>query len=366
MFCDDDTDSEWRGPWDNTYEIEWDRYKRDDSDHNDRNVRLQWRSSAINVQSDAKQPEDNRIVFWTGKLTNPDLINRLSGLSEKRFHRVSGPPEPEVADAPSNFHGIDFLRDGITQLQDGTVRPWNVDGTNNDILDAWDAFFKLAEPFPETELYIFGSLYEPKLDGIHNVHMNQGNTGSHKGENGVHQDGCVIIQDPSGTWWYFFCGFASQKSATNDRTGQAETDVTLAERTGEEDPTGGGVVTRPPPSPPNNNAVKIKSALINPVGSDNTTDETMERVELVNLGAAAVNLAGWSIANGVGEAKALPSESLPGNGATKRFAVGPECHLSNKGGTIQVLDKTGAVVHSVDYDKSQAKPQGDWVQFPSS
>lgn len=45
-------------------------------------------------------------------------------------------------------------------------------------------------------VYGFGFLFEPGENGLHETHMNQGNPrqGGHFGENGVFQDGAVIVQ----------------------------------------------------------------------------------------------------------------------------------------------------------------------------
>ncbi len=50
-------------------------------------------------------------------------------------------------------------------------------------------------------LYAFGSAYSDsgKVDGIHDIHMNQGNpiSGGYSGENGIWQDGAMFLQMPS-------------------------------------------------------------------------------------------------------------------------------------------------------------------------
>jgi uncharacterized protein YukJ len=71
-------------------------------------------------------------------------------------------------------------------------------------------------------IYAFGSAYSDsgKVDGIHDIHMNQGNPkNNHGGDNGVWQDGALLINLPSkGTWTAVFIAFQTE-SWTTDSAG---------------------------------------------------------------------------------------------------------------------------------------------------
>ena len=71
-------------------------------------------------------------------------------------------------------------------------------------------------------IYAFGSAYADsgKVDGIHDIHMNQGNpANNHGGDNGVWQDGALFISLPSkGTWTAVFIAFQTE-SWTTDSAG---------------------------------------------------------------------------------------------------------------------------------------------------
>ncbi len=60
-------------------------------------------------------------------------------------------------------------------------------------------------------VYGFGFLFEPAENGLHETHMNQGNpkAGGHFGENGVFQDGAVIVQKGS-SFAAMFTAFQTQ------------------------------------------------------------------------------------------------------------------------------------------------------------
>jgi uncharacterized protein YukJ len=71
-------------------------------------------------------------------------------------------------------------------------------------------------------IYAFGSAYADsgKVDGIHDIHMNQGNPkNNHGGDNGVWQDGALFISLPSkSTWTAVFIAFQTE-SWTTDSAG---------------------------------------------------------------------------------------------------------------------------------------------------
>lgn len=71
-------------------------------------------------------------------------------------------------------------------------------------------------------LYAFGSAFADGgvMDGIHDIHMNQGNPlNNHGNDNGIWQDGAVFVNLPAqGTWTALFLAFQTQ-SWTTDPSG---------------------------------------------------------------------------------------------------------------------------------------------------
>jgi uncharacterized protein YukJ len=71
-------------------------------------------------------------------------------------------------------------------------------------------------------IFAFGSAFadKGKVDGIHDIHMNQGNpANNHGGDNGVWQDGALLIHLPSkNTWTAVFIAFQTE-SWTTDSAG---------------------------------------------------------------------------------------------------------------------------------------------------
>ncbi len=72
---------------------------------------------------------------------------------------------------------------------------------------------------PNALLYAFGSAFADRgvVDGIHNIHMNQGNPpDDHGNDNGIWQDGAVFVSLPGqGTWTGLFLAFQTQSWTTD-------------------------------------------------------------------------------------------------------------------------------------------------------
>jgi uncharacterized protein YukJ len=68
-------------------------------------------------------------------------------------------------------------------------------------------------------IYAFGSSYadQGEVDGIHDIHMNQGNpVNNHGGDNGIWQDGALLIHLPSkATWTAVFIAFQTESWTTD-------------------------------------------------------------------------------------------------------------------------------------------------------
>jgi uncharacterized protein YukJ len=70
-------------------------------------------------------------------------------------------------------------------------------------------------------IYAFGSAYSDsgKVDGIHDIHMNQGNPlKNHSGDNGIWQDGALLIHLPAKqTWTAVFIAFQTESWSTDTK-----------------------------------------------------------------------------------------------------------------------------------------------------
>jgi hypothetical protein len=127
----------------------------------------------------------------------------------------------------------------------------------------------------------------------------------------------------------------------------------------------GGVVRLPdgsqPPAPPAEarGSVRILAALVNPVGDDPGS----ETVTIINVGSGKVSMEGWVLRDKMDNRLGMPAVDLvPGVAHSVRLPKN-SVQLSNKGGTITLFDRRGAIVHSVSYSKSQASEEGRTIVF---
>ena len=138
--------------------------------------------------------------------------------------------------------------------------PSSLPGPDNDLSDQLEHFIKRAIQEPDATVYAFGQRWGPEPQtrdkifnflpglGIHDIHMNQGNVPPFLGDDGVWQDGGLVLQFPSTQQWVaLFLAFQSQAWHTDDTTGHTSSDT-------------------PPDSGEPDNVVRIVGALVNPMG----------------------------------------------------------------------------------------------------
>jgi uncharacterized protein YukJ len=196
------------------------------------------------------------------------------------------------------------------------------------------------------ELFTFGSQFP---GGMHDVHMNQGNgsgPGEHGEDNGVFNDGGLILKFPDHVTGLFF-RFKTQFLPT-DAHGNRIPGVSK-----EIPPSGTPVDTgigEPGDIHPAIPLVYVERALVNPIGDD----PGKEVVVIGNTTSATVDLTGWSVLDKNNASDALAGVLLPAGGSVSIVLSGNGAQLSNKGGTIRLLNPAGVLVHAVSYSKADA------------
>ncbi|MCA1709791.1 MAG: DUF2278 family protein, partial [Actinobacteria bacterium] len=192
-------------------------------------------------------------------------------------------------------------------------------------------------PEERTEDKVFGFL---PGNGVHDIHMNQGNSERFREDDGVWQDGGILIHFPRESRWVgLFLAFQSQAWHTDDSTGHA--------------------LDRIPTGPDSDTAaIRILAALVNPLGPA----PEQETVLLINASPEPVDLSGWRIADQLKNTCELPAGPL-GSGATLEVKVSNGVALSNRGGSITVLDDKGRKVSGVSYPAATAQREGWTVTF---
>ncbi|MFN2494954.1 MAG: DUF2278 family protein [Pseudonocardiaceae bacterium] len=284
--------------------------------------------AAVNVQSQ-QAPSD--LLF----LADDDFRHPVTGLL---------PGEPSGwTPLPSQPGGasLDYIRANLFDPAALRPLPPDLPGADNDLADRLDHYVARAIDDPGALVYLFGQRWGPEPgradkvfgfqpgNGVHDIHMNQGNTGRFREDDGVWQDGGLVLRfarDPR--WVAIFLAFQSQAWHTDDRTGHA---IDVPRPTGPDVP------------------VRIIAALINPAGPA----PEAETVTVLNASPQPIDLAGWRIADRLKHSCPLPPGPLAA-GAVLTVPVCDAVQLGNHGGALTLLDPAGLKVHGVSYTAQQA------------
>src|SRR4029450_398711 len=129
---------------------------------------------------------------------------------------------------------LDFIRGNL--FDPAAMRPLPADATgpDNDLTDLLDHYVNRATGGPTVVSYVFGQRWGPEAaapdkvfgfqpgNGVHDVHMNQGNSGRFVGDDGVWQDGGLLLHlTGENRWVAVFLAFQSQSWHTDDTTRHA-------------------------------------------------------------------------------------------------------------------------------------------------
>jgi uncharacterized protein YukJ len=292
---------------------------------------------AVNVRS--QQSPSELMYLLDDDLRHP-VTSALAGLASGWHALPSRPGEAS----------LDYVRANLFDPAQMRPLPPDVSGPDNDLADLLDHHVSRAIADGRGTLHAFGQRWGPEAqkadktfgfvpgNGVHDIHMNQGNSGRFQADDGVWQDGALLIHFPAESRWVgIFLAFQSQAWHTDDVTGH----------------TIGGA-----PQAAEKAAVRIVAALVNPLGPA----PERETVLLINASASPVDLGGWRIADRLAHSCPVPAGPLA-PGATLEVVMSEGVQLGNQGGTITLLDAAGLKVSGVSYTAAQAGWEGWTVVF---
>ena len=171
---------------------------------------------AVNVRSAAPKAPST-VLFQATSTLDAALTIRLAALATG-FSKLPSVPGGVA---------MDYLRGGIVQPARMTPVPPDAPGADNDLKDKVEAAVLRALTETGSQVLAFGSKWGPETgvpdkyfrftpgNGIHDIHMNQGNAGRYRKDNGVWQDGALMFAYPGGHWQAFFFAFQSQTFKTD-------------------------------------------------------------------------------------------------------------------------------------------------------
>ena len=240
------------------------------------------------------------------------------------------PITPIVEQLPKGFTALerkpgsgalDFIRGNLFDRAKMRPLPFSVPGFDNDLNEKLDRVMQRAVGDEDAWCTPSASAGDRSRrqgqvlrflpgNGIHDIHMNQGNAGKFTADDGVFQDGGVLVHFPDQQEWIaIFLKFQSQSLAHRRQ------DRTFRHRAGaSHHPPGPPQPPGPPTSDEPDGLVRIVAALVNP-----TQSPEVEVVTLLNTAPHDVNLSGWALLDT--QKKRLPLSDVLSAGATRVVRV---------------------------------------------
>lgn len=172
---------------------------------------------AVNVKSSA--PHAPSTVLFTSLNVLPKAYTDKLQALPAGYTKLSSHPDGVA---------LDFLRSKLIKPATMKPLPPDVPGKDNDLKDLLETAVIKAMQQTGALVYALGQRWGPENgkpdqyfhfspgNGIHDIHMNQGNSGKYKADNGIYQDGALILSYPGGGWLAVFLAFQSQSFKTDD------------------------------------------------------------------------------------------------------------------------------------------------------
>jgi uncharacterized protein YukJ len=155
---------------------------------------------AVNVKSQLAPSEVEYLV-------DGDFRHPITAALQQRapgFYRLLSQPTDD---------GLDYIRGNLFDRTRMRPLPMNLPGPDDDLNDQVDRVVQAAIAEEDALVYAFGQRWGPEDDardkifgflpgnGIHDIHMNQGNSGRFVDDDGVWQDGGLLFYFPSVNRW---------------------------------------------------------------------------------------------------------------------------------------------------------------------
>lgn len=260
---------------------------------------------------------------------------------------------------PSRPHGLalDYQRGGMFDRRFMRRIPSSRPGPHNDLIDELNDWVEQALANPDMRLHAYGTRWGPETrlpdqvfdflpgNGIHDVHMNQGNWDEHRGDNRPWADGGLLLHDTRRKrWGAIFLAFQTQSWHTDEQGNPGERD----EREWEHDATVGT---------DGRTRARIAAAFVHP----NDDKDGVEHITIWNDDDEPLDVDGWRIVNREGDGVRLAGTVPPHRG--RRVPLPDHVPLSTRGGRIRLLDDQGEEVDAVAYTRQEARRKRGSLTF---
>jgi uncharacterized protein YukJ len=326
------------------------------SDANHFEIKLNTGTDFYRVAVNVRSQDGSMLLTYIDDNFHHELCSRLLTAYPKNGHYGINDT------AHKKQFGLDFLRRNMVgDFNRMLLLPNQAPGLDNDLQDKLTAALDKTKADANARIFVFGSQWpstkakdkyfpEIKDQGIHNIHLNQGNpTGSFQKDNGVYQDGGLLIYYPKlNRWTAILLAFQTQFNTLHPNT--LHTD----------DVTGNRIAAASLMDQAMDGDVAIVAALVYPKKGE----QANEKVILLNTTNADIALDGWKLVDRTGHAFEIKNLTIAA-GTALDVVISAESHfnLSNVGGTISLLTPEGIKTSGVQYTQQQAKIEGRLIKF---
>lgn len=170
-------------------------------------------TAAVNIQS----IDGSEVLYVVDHAFEPPDAGALAGLPAG-MNRLRSAPDGLA---------LDFVRErigGVPMVDRGSMmllkKAFTAGHRHNDLQNELVDLLNRSIADRNGEIYAFGSAFADagRVDGIHDIHMNQGNPpGRFEKDNGIWQDGALFVHLPAeDTWIAVFIAFQTQSWTTDE------------------------------------------------------------------------------------------------------------------------------------------------------
>src|SRR5215210_411864 len=302
---------------------------------------------AINTRSGTSHHRDSDLLYFADDDFQHEITRRLAIVADGDL---------QVESRPGGL-ALDYQRGGMFDRRHMRRIPANRPGPRNDLVDELVFYVDRLRTDPTSRLHAFGTRWGPERDtpdlifgftpgnGIHDVHMNQGNRDEHWHDNGIWSDGGLIIHEPShNRWSAIFLAFQTQSWHTDDHGNP----IPYPNRSGH------GRESEDKDWTPR---ARIVGAFVHP----NDEKRGVEHVAIRNDRDEPLHVSGWRLLNRDGDVTILDGVVPPRT--VRRFLLPADVPLSSRGGLIRLLDGDGQEVDGVSYTRHEVRRKHGSLTF---
>lgn len=302
---------------------------------------------AVNTRSGANHRSKSDLLYFADDDFRHQITTRLANVDDG----------PHSIPTPAGGLALDYQRGGMFDRRHMRRVPSSRPGPSNDLIDELDHWVARAHSDPAMRLHAYGARWGPEMqandqvfgfkpgNGIHDVHMNQGNWDEHRRENHPWTDGGLIFHDAQDNrWCAIFLAFQTQSWHT-DEEGNPLPYRNVHPRHEQLDEAEDRPLTR------------ISGAFVHP----NELKAGVEHVSIWNESHEPLDVAGWTLQNRARNAVVLAGDIPPRR--SRRFPLPTTVPLSTRGGLIRLLDGDGVEVDGVSYTRQEARRKHGVLRF---